>query len=117
MATQAFVEELADAMIDSFIQRLTLRANKAANRGTSFAAPYVQEWNFLSKVEFVSAAEWAVLKRALKTEDSDEVIARIKSRNLYREELALKYRFMAMNIVADRQEHGRFCIIETKERG
>jgi hypothetical protein len=117
MATQAFVSELANALIDSYTERLVLRIENAANSGTPFIQAYRAIWNYISQVEFISSSEWALLKRALKTDDNDVIIAQIKSRNYYRREVALKYSFMIMKIATDRKEPGRFCIIEAKERG
>lgn len=84
MARQELVIKLADALIQSYVQRLRLRAevevHKARQRGIISAAAF----EYFDKIDLVTMDEWLLLKEALKQEQDDMILLHIRRHDFVR---------------------------------
>lgn len=114
MATQAFVKELADALVRSYIERLLERI-ETARTSNDYYLSLSDYWDFISRVEFMKEAEWSLLKRAYKTEEDDVLAQNIQRHEAFVGSFARRYRFLRFNIAIEPLSKTGYCTIQTKD--
>ena len=114
MATQAQLNELADALIESYIVRLELKA-ELARKGVAWSL-YHDPWDYIDQKEFISQAEWLQLKKALKIEDDKTLSDRIFNGESFKSRFLRRFTFIAFSIVIDAQSRVGYCTIKMVDR-
>ena len=103
MATQALVNELADALVLKCIERLKLKLD--AHRLNNFGL------NVYHLTEFMTKPEWLLLKKAYKVDEDSMLIERVMKLKSFQEHFRRQYSYDRFELVVSPGSNAGYCVV------